>query len=169
MDNLLKNHILMHESEHARRRHPFIQWLALLNRALFWFHLSRGGWSTIFPLWPKKPATTLCWREDMILVHIPKCLIDMARLVTRSGVRLNIAGLAMPGSALPRRIRRILEGGSVPHVSRTRMASVCVAFAISCTAIASGTLDHAQPNSSAERGMIPGGLHLTNIPPRNSY
>jgi outer membrane protein assembly factor BamA len=35
-----------------------------------------------------------------------------------------------------------------------RMASVCVACAISCTAIAAGTLDHAQPNSSAERAMI---------------
>jgi hypothetical protein len=86
-----------------------------------------------------------------------ECLIDMARSVTQSGVRLNIAGLAMPGSTLPRRIRRILEGGSVPQVSRTRMALVCVACAISCTAIASGTLDHAQPNSSAERGMSPRG------------
>ena len=58
--------------------------------------------------------------------------------------------MAMPGSSLPRRIRQILEGGSVPHISRTRMACVCVACAITCTAFAAGTLDHAQPNSSAE-------------------
>ncbi len=30
--------VLTHESEHAQRRHPLVQWLALLNRALFWFH-----------------------------------------------------------------------------------------------------------------------------------
>jgi beta-lactamase regulating signal transducer with metallopeptidase domain len=30
--------ILVHEAEHVRHRDPFIQWLALLNRAVFWFH-----------------------------------------------------------------------------------------------------------------------------------
>jgi len=30
--------VLTHEGEHARRRDPLVQWLALLNRALFWFH-----------------------------------------------------------------------------------------------------------------------------------
>jgi beta-lactamase regulating signal transducer with metallopeptidase domain len=149
--------VLLHESEHARRRHPLIQWLALLNRALFWFH--PVAW------WLEYHLSTLAEEacDNFVLARgydpraYSECLIDMARSVTQSGVRLNIAGLAMPGSTLPRRIRRILEGGSVPQVSRTRMALVCVACAISCTAIASGTLDHAQPNSSAERGMSPRG------------
>ena len=30
--------ILTHECEHARRRDSLVQWIALLNRALFWFH-----------------------------------------------------------------------------------------------------------------------------------
>jgi hypothetical protein len=30
--------VLIHEREHVRRRDPLIQWLALLNRAIFWFH-----------------------------------------------------------------------------------------------------------------------------------
>jgi hypothetical protein len=30
--------VLTHEGEHARRRDPLVQWLALLNRAIFWFH-----------------------------------------------------------------------------------------------------------------------------------
>jgi hypothetical protein len=30
--------VLAHEDEHARRRDPLVQWLALLNRAVFWFH-----------------------------------------------------------------------------------------------------------------------------------
>ena len=30
--------ILAHEGEHIRRRDPLFQWVALLNRAVFWFH-----------------------------------------------------------------------------------------------------------------------------------
>jgi hypothetical protein len=30
--------ILVHESEHVRRRDTLVQWLALLNRSVFWFH-----------------------------------------------------------------------------------------------------------------------------------
>ena len=32
------NAVLIHEDEHARHRDPMVQWLALLNRAIFWFH-----------------------------------------------------------------------------------------------------------------------------------
>ena len=30
--------VLAHEQAHVRRRDPLVQWLALLNRAIFWFH-----------------------------------------------------------------------------------------------------------------------------------
>ena len=30
--------VLTHEREHVRRRDPLVQWLALLNRSIFWFH-----------------------------------------------------------------------------------------------------------------------------------
>ena len=30
--------VLTHEHAHVRRRDPLVQWLALLNRAVFWFH-----------------------------------------------------------------------------------------------------------------------------------
>jgi hypothetical protein len=146
--------VLTHESEHARRRHPLVQWIALLNRALFWFH----------PLawWLERHISALAEEacDNVVLARgydsgaYSEYLIDMARLVKRSGGRLNIAGLAMPGSSLPRRIRQILEGGPVPHVSRMRMACVGVACTISCTAIAAGTLDHASPNSSPRRALI---------------
>jgi beta-lactamase regulating signal transducer with metallopeptidase domain len=147
--------VLTHESEHARRRHPLIQWLALLNRAVFWFHPI--AW------WLERHLSVLAEEACDNVVLLRGCdrrayseyLIDMARSVTRSGVRLNIAGMAMPGSSLPRRIRQIVQGRSVPHISRTRMACVCVACSISCTAIAAGTLDHAKLNSSAEHTVIP--------------
>jgi hypothetical protein len=125
-----------------------------LNRAVFWFH--PAAW------WLERHLSALAEEacDNVVLAHgydpraYSEYLIDMARSVKQSGVRLNIAGMAMPGSSLPRRIRQILEGSSVPHISRARMASVCVACAISCTAIAAGTLDHAQSNSFAEHAMV---------------
>lgn len=142
--------ILTHEREHARRRDSLVQWLALLNRALFWFH--PVAW------WLERHLSALAEEacDNVVLArgHNPReyseYLIDMARSVMRSGARLNIAGMALPGGSLPRRIRQILEGGSVSHISRTRMACLVVACAITCTAFAAGTLDHAPQDSSAQ-------------------
>jgi Surface antigen variable number repeat len=114
----------------------------LLNRALFWFH--PASW------WLDRHLSALAEEacDNVVLErgHNPReyseYLIDLARSVTRSGARLNIAGMAMPGSSLPRRIRRILASGSVPHTSRTRMVCVGIACAITCTAFAAGRLDH---------------------------
>jgi beta-lactamase regulating signal transducer with metallopeptidase domain len=159
--------VLTHEREHARRCDSLVQWLALLNRALFWFH--PVAW------WLERHLSALAEEacDNVVLVrgHNPseysEYLIDMARSVKRSGARLNIAGMAMPGSSLPRRIQQILEGGSVSHISRARMVCVVVACAITCTAFAAGTLGHAQQDSSA--------LHTIDRPAsapatsRNSY
>jgi beta-lactamase regulating signal transducer with metallopeptidase domain len=137
--------VLTHEGEHARRRDPLVQWLALLNRALFWFH--PAAW------WLERQLSALAEEacDNVVLArgHSPheyaECLMEIARSVTRAGARLNVAGMAMPGSFLPQRIRRIMEGGPVPRISRARMACVGVACAITCTAFAAGTLDHARP------------------------
>ena len=99
--------VLTHEREHARRRDSLVQWLALLNRALFWFH--PVAW------WLERHLSALAEEacDNVVLArgHDPReyseYLIDMARSVTRSGARLNVAGMAMPGSFLPRRIRQI--------------------------------------------------------------
>ena len=146
--------VLTHESEHARRRHPLVQWLALLNRAVFWFH--PVAW------WLERHLSALAEEacDNVVLARgydrreYSDYLISMARSVKQSGVRLSSAGIAMAGSSLARRIRQILEGSSVPHISRTRMACACVACAISCTAIAAGTLDRAQANSSADHSTM---------------
>src|SRR3984893_9981031 len=146
--------VLTHEGENARRRDSLVQWLAMLIRALFWF--PPVAW------WLERHLSALAEEacDNVVLArgHDPHkyadYLPDMAPSVKRSGARLNIAGMAMPGSSLPRRIRQILEGGSVPNISRTRMACVGVACAITCTAFGAGTLGHAQPSSSGEHAPI---------------
>jgi beta-lactamase regulating signal transducer with metallopeptidase domain len=138
--------VLTHEREHARRRDSLVQWLALLNRALFWFH--PAAW------WLERTLSALAEEacDNVVLArgHNPReyaeCLLTIARSVTRSGGRVNVAGMAMPGSFLPRRIRQIMEGTQAPRILRTRMARVAVACAITCTAFTAGRLDHAKQN-----------------------
>jgi len=58
--------VLAHEGEHVRRRDTLFQWLALLNRALFWFHPLAWWLERNFPDWLRKPATLQCCRVAMI-------------------------------------------------------------------------------------------------------
>jgi len=141
--------VLTHEHEHARRRDSLAQWLALLNRALFWFH--PAAW------WLERTLSALAEEacDNVVLARgqnpreYAECLLNIARSVTRSGARVNVAGMAMPGSFLPRRIRQIMGGTQAPRISRTRMACVAAACAITCTAFTAGKLDHAKQNFSA--------------------
>jgi hypothetical protein len=76
-------------------------------------------------------------------------LLDIARSVSRSGSRLGIVGMGMPGSLLRERIRILNSGGALP-ISRTRMAVAVAVCATSSALLASGTLDHAR--ARVERG-----------------
>jgi beta-lactamase regulating signal transducer with metallopeptidase domain len=160
------NAVLTHEGEHARRRDSLIQWLALLNRALFWFH----------PLawWLERNLSALAEEacDNVVLGsgHNPheyaEYLMDMARSVSRSGGRLNVAGMAMPGSFLPQRIRKIMEGGLVANISRVRIVCVAVACATICSAFAAGNLDHARRSPSAHSAIAPG---VPAVPPTAKF
>lgn len=154
--------VMAHELEHARRRDSLVQWVALLNRALFWFH--PVAWWLECHL--SALAEEVCDNAVLARGHSPHeyagYLIDMARSVTRSGTRLNITGMAMPGSFLPQRVRQIMAGTPIPRISRTRIACVATACAFTCTLIAAGTLDHVRQNVSARSQRDPsGGLPAT--------
>src|SRR5579872_5719809 len=109
--------VLTHEREHVRRRDPLIQWLALVNRALFWFH----------PLswWLERKLSVLaedaCDAAVLARGHTPQdyseYLLDIARSVWRSGCRLDVFGMAMAASNLQQRIRQILDSRGEPPIS----------------------------------------------------
>jgi beta-lactamase regulating signal transducer with metallopeptidase domain len=147
--------VLAHEGEHARRHDPLVQWIALLNRALFWFH--PAAW------WLERKLSALAEEacDDHVLArgHHPgeyaEYLIDIARLVSRSGARVDITGMAMPGSFLSQRIRRILQGSPVQCISRTRMVFLVVACSITCTMFAAGALDHIRRDSGSHAASEP--------------
>ncbi len=106
--------VLTHEEEHARWRDPLVQWLALLNRAVFWFH----------PLawWLERRLSALaeeaCDAAVLARGHDPfqysEYLLEIARAMRQAGARVSVIGMAMPGAFLPQRIRRILGRASGP-------------------------------------------------------
>jgi bla regulator protein BlaR1 len=144
--------ILVHEREHARRRDPLIQWIALLNRALFWVH----------PLawWLERRLSGLaeesCDAAVLAKGHDPRdyseYLLDLARSVERAGTRIDALGMAMPGAFLPQRIRRMLSGAPVPRISRPRVACAVAVCAVAAVILAPATLVRAQ--SGTAKGPI---------------
>jgi len=80
------------------------------------------------------------------------CLVHMARSVMQAGARINV-GMTMPGSFLPQRIRKILEGGQAPRVSSARMAFAVTTCAFTSAALAAGTLAYAPQRETAPRAQ----------------
>ena len=145
--------VLTHEQAHARRRDPLVQWLALLNRAVFWFH----------PLawWLERRLAALaeeaCDAAVLAAGHSPqdysRYLLEMARAVRRRGGRLQLVGMAMPGTGLPRRLQRIFDQQPA-RSSRARVIGTVVLCAISSAVFAVGSLTPAgspSQNAPAER------------------
>jgi beta-lactamase regulating signal transducer with metallopeptidase domain len=139
--------ILAHEEEHARRHDSLLQWFALLNRAVFWFHPC--AW------WLERTLSGLAEEacDNAVLTRghnareYAECLVELARSVSRSGSRLNVVGMAMPGGLLRERLRKIVEIGPRPRISGGWMACVAVACAITGAIAMAGTVEHAGTKS----------------------
>jgi uncharacterized protein (TIGR03435 family) len=140
--------VLVHEAEHARRCDPLVKWLALLNRAVFWFH--PVAW------WLERELSMLaeeaCDGAVLACGHDPcdyaETLVEMARSVMQSGARVNVVGMAMPGGFLPQRIRKIIQDGPAPNISRIRMAFLVATCTFAGVAFASGTLERSRQGIS---------------------
>jgi beta-lactamase regulating signal transducer with metallopeptidase domain len=155
--------ILLHEHEHVRRRDPLVQWVALLNRAVFWFH----------PLawWLDRQLSTLAEEvcDEAVLARgydrrrYSECLLGLAHAAARAGGRVTAIGMAISGASLPRRIHQILDWTQPRHVPRMRLASTVVLCAFAGATLAAGRLapatqpaatsnaQHAQPRSMTQR------------------
>lgn len=132
--------VLLHEQEHARRRDPLVQWLALLNRAIFWCH----------PLawWLERHLARLseeaCDAAVLSKGHEPseycEYLLSMARAVTSKGARIDVIGAAMPGSFLSQRIRRILKAVPEAPITARQLTWTVAACALVSIGVMAGTL-----------------------------
>lgn len=152
--------VLTHEDEHVRRHDPLVQWLALINRAVFWFH----------PLswWLERRLATLaeeaCDAAVLAAGHSPEeysgYLLQMARQIAHEGRRVQIVGMAMPGSGLKPRLRRILEGLPIPPTSRARAAWTAGLCVISSALFAAGSLTSATAPLANVQSVDPAAPHL---------
>jgi uncharacterized protein (TIGR03435 family) len=132
--------VLTHEREHARRHDPLVRMVALVNRAVFWFH----------PLawWLERRLSTLaeeaCDAVVLAAGHSPQdyssYLLDLARSVAHHGQRVHVVGLAMPGSGLKQRMRQILADTPAPRMSRVRVFCTLACCAASSALFAAATL-----------------------------
>lgn len=149
--------VLIHEREHARRRDPLVQWLALLNRAIFWFH----------PLawWLERKLAALaedaCDAAVLRSGHDPRqysdYLIDFARAVSRAGARLPSWGTTMVGGGLAARIQRILARAPLQSVSPSRAttaALLCGAGLVTFAACSVGPAPPLSMNEMAKRDAV---------------
>jgi bla regulator protein blaR1 len=140
--------VLAHEGEHIRRRDPLFQWLALVNRALFWFH-PLAWW---LELRLSGLAEEACDVAVIARGYDPRAyseyLLDLAKSVQRAGTRIEAVGMAMPGIGLRHRIRRMLSGVPVPRISRPRMACTVAVCAAAAVILAAGTLIRAQSKTA---------------------
>jgi outer membrane protein len=136
--------VLDHEHAHMARRDPLVQWLALLNRAVFWFH----------PLawWLEQRLAALaeeaCDAAVLARGHSPEDyseqLLDLARMSGRRPMP-HLVAMPMSGSALPTRIAKILDGRIGGPGSRTAAAGAAALAMLAAAMI--GTVTLAQETS----------------------
>ncbi len=123
--------VLIHEKEHVRRRDPLIEWLALLNRSLYWFNpLSWWLCSKLSGLAEQTCDETVLARGYDSSTYA-EYLLDFARSVKRKGALITVRGSSLHGSRLNQRIRRILTSGRSPSISPVRLSVVMLLCAIS--------------------------------------
>jgi BlaR1 peptidase M56 len=146
--------VMTHEREHARRRDPLIHWLALLGRALFWFH----------PLawWLERRLSNLaeqaCDAKVLARGYSPfeyaDYLLEMSRSVMQASTRISIAGLMMPGTFLQHRLKRILSGAVQSQPSQFRLVCTGIAWALAFGILAAGNLEHTGLATTPEHPTI---------------
>jgi len=152
--------VLTHEHEHIRRRHPLVQWLALLNRAIFWFHPLAWWLERRLAALAEETCDAAVLARGHDAHDYAEYLLDIARAVTEAGSRTRLVGMAMPGPVLATRLRQILDRPPAPRVSRARLACTFAACALTSAACAVATLkpaDQTRTSSTALRGSAASG------------
>ena len=128
--------VLAHEEEHVRRGDPLVSAVALLNRAVFWFH----------PLawWLQREIARLSEHAcDAVVISrghdsdvYSACLLRFARRATDAGGRIAPMVSAMPGAGLRERLGMLArpQPGRPSGSGVACAAAVCAALVVVCAA-----------------------------------
>jgi uncharacterized protein (TIGR03435 family) len=138
--------VLTHEREHARGRDPLVQWLALLNRAVFWFHPLAWWLERHVAVLAEERCDAAVLAAGHSAAAYSECLIDLARSVARRGRRVQTLGMAMPGGHLVTRLHRIADAPLARPTSRARLACTVALCATSTALFAAAALTPRTPS-----------------------
>jgi beta-lactamase regulating signal transducer with metallopeptidase domain len=133
--------VLEHERAHVARRDPFVQWLALLNRAVFWFHPLAWWLERHLAAAAEEACDAVVLARGHGAADYSQHLLELARPVGSRPLP-TLVGMPMPGNGLGRRIAKILEDGVGRPASRSTEA--CAAALAALAAAALGTITLAQ-------------------------
>ncbi|MGB6451526.1 MAG: TonB family protein [Steroidobacteraceae bacterium] len=97
--------VLVHEGAHVEQRDCYIQWLALLHSAVFWFSPFSWWLTRHLAALAEQTSDEAVLREDTDRTVYASLLLEFAR--ARSGAR---PAVAMTGGGLAQRIERIISG-----------------------------------------------------------
>ncbi len=128
------NAVLTHEDEHAKHRDPMVQWLALFNRAVFWFHPLAWWLERKLSALAEDACDDAVLRQGYDPVQYSECLLNFARRIQQA------EGMAMARTFLPQRIKRIAMGTLPQPVSRSRKLSLALAIAAISVAFTTGAV-----------------------------
>jgi hypothetical protein len=105
--------VLTHERAH-RRRDPLIQWLALFNRALFWFIPWPGG----------SNISCLSWQSKRAMTVLARGLDPDSRIPVGNGAfrdpfwqRLGLVGVKCPAVFFPGASNKYSKSGHAAHIA----------------------------------------------------
>lgn len=131
--------VLAHEDAHVRRRDLVVQFLAQVNRAVFWFHPLAWWLERQLAVHSEQACDDAVVRDSGAPDRYAEILLGIAEAVSHRGHRIAWTAVGMGGSGLlGARIERVLRGDarhSMSPVHRISAAVVCVTvllLAVAC-------------------------------------
>jgi len=131
--------VLDHERAHMARRDPLVRYLALLNRAVFWFHPLAWWLERRLAALAEEACDAAVLARGHRAADYSEQLLELARMAGRRPLP-QLVGTPMLGSALPARIARILDGGIGQPSSRATLVSAAALATLTAAALSTITL-----------------------------
>ena len=131
--------VLDHERAHMARRDPLVQWLALVNRAVFWFHPLAWWLERHLAALAEEACDAAVLARGHSGADYSEHLLDLARVAGRRPMP-QLVGMPMPGSGLPTRIAKILDGELGRPGSRSAAAGAAALATLAAAVLGTITL-----------------------------
>jgi bla regulator protein blaR1 len=141
--------ILAHEAVHVRRRDPLIQWIALLNRAIFWFHPLAWWLQQHVARLAEEACDAAVLADGHDPITYSQVLLECAETAALAGGRVQAVGMTMPGAVLSHRIEQILTASQHRPTSRRRVVCAALLCMIAGTIFVAAKPAQAPPTSPA--------------------